>query len=328
MAELGAVHLESDLGASPGLGALAPALFAGAAALSRLGGRALAGRVSELTLMRGGAALGAAGTLLGALAPVAGLALVGIIAAGAGISICAPVLFSLAGRGADEALRGAAVSIVATIAYLGFLVGPAAVGLLAAPRPPRRASPRWPASLWRSPILAPASHPRRGLDRSAGTRRTIAEAAVRPSRSYGLIRLARWDVAARSARPGPRRPRAPDRRPFRRPRARPRFWLALWAVAIGAEFAALIPVIWPGEEPVETVQVIYRLIGGSFAACGLIAWRRRPDSRSGILMAAAGAGFFISAILSQFDPPLTQTAAIAPSRSSGRPSSWRCWGRS
>jgi len=127
----GAVHLESDLGASPALGALAPALFAGAAALSRLSGHALAGRVSELTLLRGGAVLGAAGTLLGALAPAAGLALVGVVAAGAGISICAPVLFSIAGRGADEAVRGAAVSVVTTIAYLGFLVGPAAVGLLA-----------------------------------------------------------------------------------------------------------------------------------------------------------------------------------------------------
>ena len=56
--------------------------------------------------------------------------------------------------------------------------------------------------------------------------------------------------------------------------------------------------------------MIYRLIGGSFAACGLIAWRRRPDSRSGQLMAAAGAGFFVSAIIGQFDPPLAQTAAI------------------
>jgi MFS family permease len=127
----GAVHLESDLDASPALGALAPALFAGAAALSRLGGHGLAGRVNEVTLLRAGAALGAAGTLLGALAPGAALALVGVVVAGAGISICAPVLFSMAGRGADEAVRGAAVSIVTTIAYLGFLVGPAAVGLLA-----------------------------------------------------------------------------------------------------------------------------------------------------------------------------------------------------
>jgi MFS family permease len=127
----GAVHLETDLDASPALGALAPALFAGAAALSRLSGHGLAGRVSELALLRGGAALGAAGTLLGALATGAALALAGVVVAGAGISICAPVLFSIAGRSAEEPVRGAAVSIVTTIAYLGFLVGPAAVGLLA-----------------------------------------------------------------------------------------------------------------------------------------------------------------------------------------------------
>jgi MFS family permease len=51
--------------------------------------------------------------------------------AGAGISICAPVLFSLAGRDAAAAVRGAAMSIVTTIAYLGFVFGPPAVGLLA-----------------------------------------------------------------------------------------------------------------------------------------------------------------------------------------------------
>jgi predicted MFS family arabinose efflux permease len=127
----GAVHLESDLDASPALGALAPALFAGAAAAARLGGHVLVGRFDEITLMRAGALAGAAGTLLAALAPVAALALVGVALAGAGISICAPILFSIAGRSADEAVRGAAVSIVTTIAYLGFLIGPAVVGLVA-----------------------------------------------------------------------------------------------------------------------------------------------------------------------------------------------------
>jgi MFS family permease len=127
----GAVHLEADLDASPALGALAPALFAGAAAVSRLGAHVLVGRFDEIALMRAGAVAGAAGTLLAALAPVAALALVGVAIAGAGISICAPILFSIAGRSADEAARGAAVSVVTTIAYLGFLIGPAAVGLLA-----------------------------------------------------------------------------------------------------------------------------------------------------------------------------------------------------
>jgi predicted MFS family arabinose efflux permease len=158
----GAVHLESDLDASPALGALAPALFAGAAALSRLGGHGLAGRVTELTLLRGGAALGAAGTLLGALAPTTALALVGIVVAGAGISICAPVLFSIAGRGADEAVRGAAISVVTTIAYLGFLVGPAAVGLLASATTLETSLAAVAGVAVALAVLAPASHPRPG----------------------------------------------------------------------------------------------------------------------------------------------------------------------
>jgi MFS family permease len=127
----GALHLEADLGASPALGSLAPALFAAAAATSRFAGHGLTGRVGEVALLRAGAALGAAGTVLAALAPSAALALAGVVVAGGGVSICAPVLLSLAGRSVDEAVRGAAVSIVTTIAYLGFVVGPATVGLLA-----------------------------------------------------------------------------------------------------------------------------------------------------------------------------------------------------
>jgi predicted MFS family arabinose efflux permease len=122
----------------------------------------MAGRVPELTLLRVGATLGAAGTLLGALAPGAALALAGIVVAGAGISICAPVLFSIAGRGADEALRGAAISIVTTIAYLGFLVGPASVGLLASATALRTSLAAVAAVALALALLARASAPRSG----------------------------------------------------------------------------------------------------------------------------------------------------------------------
>jgi signal transduction histidine kinase len=88
------------------------------------------------------------------------------------------------------------------------------------------------------------------------------------------------------------------------------FWLALWALVIAAEFGALVPVIWSGGEPVEGSQVAFRLIGGSFAACGLIAWRRRPDSRSGALMTATGFGFLASPLLAQIEAGAAQTAAI------------------
>ena len=126
------MHLESDLGAAPGAAALGPAFFAGAAAAGRLAGQGLVARVGEAALLVGGALVAAAGTLGAALAPSTALTVVGIAVAGAGSSVCAPVLISLAGRAAAPGARASAVSVVTTIAYLGFLVGPAVVGLAAA----------------------------------------------------------------------------------------------------------------------------------------------------------------------------------------------------
>jgi signal transduction histidine kinase len=126
-----------------------------------------------------------------------------------------------------------------------------------------------------------------------------------------MIRLARWDVVESSF--ATRSGDAQRGSAIGRFAARERplgFWLALWAVAIAAEFGALVPVIFPGEEHVAAEQVVYRLIGGSFAACGLIAWRRRPDSRSGLLMTIAGLGFFLSATIGQLHASVAQTAAI------------------
>ena len=126
-----AVYLETTLGAAAGIAALGPALFGASAAAGRLGGHALADRVSERGLLTAGAAIGAAGTLLAALADSVPVALAGIAVAGIGTSVCAPTLLGLAGRLVGPAQRGSAVSAVTTLAYTGFLVGPAAVGLAA-----------------------------------------------------------------------------------------------------------------------------------------------------------------------------------------------------
>ena len=93
------------------------------------------------------------------------------------------------------------------------------------------------------------------------------------------------------------------------PARRISFWVGAWSLVVAAEFAALIPVLFPSG-PVDASDVVSRLLGGSFAACGLIAWRRRPDSRSGPLMLATGAGFFLYPLLSQIRVPAVQTLAF------------------
>jgi MFS family permease len=124
----GAVHLEDDLGASAGVSALAPAAFASAAMVGRLAGQRLLVRFGDRRLVAAGATVAAAGTLLAATADSVPTGLAGIVLAGFGTSVCAPTIISLAGAAAPPEYRGAAVSTVTTIAYLGFLVGPAAVG--------------------------------------------------------------------------------------------------------------------------------------------------------------------------------------------------------
>ena len=92
------------------------------------------------------------------------------------------------------------------------------------------------------------------------------------------------------------------------------FWVTLWVVVAAAEFGALVPVIWSHGEPVEAWQVVFRLIGGSFAACGLIAWHRRPDSRSGAAHDRHGLRLPRRARCSpRSRPALAQTAAIVTS---------------
>ena len=125
----GAVQLQNTLGASAALSAAAPALFAAAMATGRIGGQDL--RWPEWWLLALAASVAAAGTLVGATASTAALALVGIVVAGLGISICAPTLIAMAGRRTIPERRGSAVSVVTTVAYLGFLLGPAAVGVAA-----------------------------------------------------------------------------------------------------------------------------------------------------------------------------------------------------
>jgi signal transduction histidine kinase len=83
-------------------------------------------------------------------------------------------------------------------------------------------------------------------------------------------------------------------------------WIGLWAVVVAAEVAALAGIL-QAEEPVPGYRVVFRLIGGVFCACGLIAWRRRPDSRSGLLMLATGFGLLVEPVFAPLAPGVLKT---------------------
>jgi signal transduction histidine kinase len=88
------------------------------------------------------------------------------------------------------------------------------------------------------------------------------------------------------------------------------FWVALWTAAAAASFAALIPVLLDRGPPMQTNDVIHSLSGISFAACGLVAWRRRRDSAVGPWLTIAGFGVLVPEVLAQLDWSLAFTLVL------------------
>ncbi len=125
-----ALHLERGLGASPAVSGLGPGLFAGAMAVGRLAGGFVHVR-PDVLFGSAASALGA-GALVVALAPTAGVALAGLVLAGAGTSVLAPVLYSAVGARAAPGRQGADLARVSALGYVGFVAGPPLVGALSA----------------------------------------------------------------------------------------------------------------------------------------------------------------------------------------------------
>ena len=120
--------LERTLDAQPAVSALGPAVFASAMTVGRLTVHRFAHRGTERVVLVAGAAVAGVGTALAAVASVVPVALAGILIAGAGCSVCAPTVVSIAGRAAAPHQRATIIGSLTTIMYLGFLVGPAGVG--------------------------------------------------------------------------------------------------------------------------------------------------------------------------------------------------------
>ncbi|MFE9836727.1 MFS transporter [Streptomyces sp. NPDC005551] len=127
LADWGALHLEQDLHAHPGVAAAGYACFALSMTIGRAGGTTLLERAGRTRTLVAGGALACAGMLLGALAPSAWAALLGFAVTGLGLANIFPVAVERAG-----ALAGpAGVATASTLGYGGMLLGPPAIGFMA-----------------------------------------------------------------------------------------------------------------------------------------------------------------------------------------------------
>ena len=85
------------------------------------------------------------------------------------------------------------------------------------------------------------------------------------------------------------------------------FFAVLLAVALAGEVLVLRPLVLDPDAPVSGIDIVFGLVGGSFAVAGLVAWHQRPDSYTGVLMTATGFAFFVSPLLRQVDGALAFT---------------------
>ncbi|MCX4910955.1 MFS transporter [Streptomyces sp. NBC_00878] len=127
LADWGALHLEQDLDADPGLAAAGYSCFALAMTIGRLGGTTLLERLGRTRTVVAGGAMAAVGMLLGSLAPSMWAALLGFAVTGLGLANIFPIAVERAG-----ALAGpSGVAIASTFGYGGMLLGPPAIGFMA-----------------------------------------------------------------------------------------------------------------------------------------------------------------------------------------------------
>jgi MFS family permease len=123
------VYLKQVLGAGAGLAPVGYAVFSAAMAIFRLSGDAITLRIGRAATIRYGGATAAAGLSFALLVHSPYWALAGFAAAGAGFSSIIPLVFAAGGR-IPQVSEGAGVATVSGLGYLGFLVGPPAIGFL------------------------------------------------------------------------------------------------------------------------------------------------------------------------------------------------------
>jgi MFS family permease len=130
MGDWSAVYLDQSLGADVEVAAAAFAVFSLTMAIGRFSGDRVVARVGGGAVVCGGGALAALGLGCTLLIGRPEVAIVGFALIGAGLSCIFPVVLSAATR-TPGLSAGTAIAGVCTIGYLGFLIGPPAIGGLA-----------------------------------------------------------------------------------------------------------------------------------------------------------------------------------------------------
>ncbi|MET7595698.1 MULTISPECIES: MFS transporter [unclassified Streptomyces] len=127
LADWGALHLEQDLDAHPGVAAAGYSCFALAMTIGRLSGTTLLERLGRTRTLVAGGTTAMLGMLVGSLAPSVWAALLGFAVTGLGLANIFPVAVDRAG-----ALAGpTGVAAASTLGYGGMLLGPPAIGFMA-----------------------------------------------------------------------------------------------------------------------------------------------------------------------------------------------------
>lgn len=130
MSDWSTIFLVQETGASRAVAPLGYAAFSLAMALGRGAGDHLVQRFGARRLVGLGGALAWAGLLLALLVPHTAVGIAGLFLVGLGLSGVVPTVFSAAGRQPNLA-PSAAIGIVSTVGYGGFLLGPPLIGWLA-----------------------------------------------------------------------------------------------------------------------------------------------------------------------------------------------------
>lgn len=125
-----ALHIERTLGGGAAEGAFGPAMLGLTMGVGRFAGQLVADRWRESVVIWWAAVVSALGAVLVAGAVSLAMAYVGFALLGLGISVLAPMGLALVGRRVAPNVRTRAIARTAVIGFLGFFIGPPAMGLL------------------------------------------------------------------------------------------------------------------------------------------------------------------------------------------------------